>query len=45
MGKNKKKVKHSRKEEKQAKKVLVIIGVSALILVIAMFVAYSFLGN
>ncbi len=45
MGKSKKKVKHSRKEEKQAEKVLIIIGVSALILVFAMFVAYSFLGR
>ena len=42
MGKNKKSVRHSLKEEKQAKKVLVIIGVSALVLVVAMFVAYSF---
>ncbi len=42
MGKNKKKVKHSRDEERQAKKVLIIIGVSALVLVVAMFVAYSF---
>ena len=42
MGKNKKKVKHSREEEKQAKKVLVLIGISALILGVAMFVAYSF---
>ena len=32
MGKSKKKVMHSRKEEEQAKKVLLIIGVSALIL-------------
>lgn len=45
MGKSKKKIIHSQKEEKQAKKVLAIIGVSALILVLAMFVAYSFLGK
>ena len=36
MGKSKKKVMHSRKEEEQAKKVLLIIGVSALILVLVM---------
>lgn len=45
MGKNKKKVMHSRKEEEQAKKVLLIIGIAALILVFAMFVGYSFLGK
>lgn len=45
MGKTKKKVMHSQKEEQQAKKVLVIIGVSALILVLAMFVGYSFMGK
>ena len=45
MGKSKKKVMHSQKEEQQAKKVLLIIGVSALILVLAMFVGYSFLGK
>lgn len=44
MGKNKKKVMHSRKEE-QAKKVLLIIGVSALILVLVMLIGYSFLGK
>ena len=45
MGKNKKKVMHSRKEEEQAKKVLWIIGVSALILVLVMLIGYSFLGK
>ena len=45
MGKNKKKVMHSRKEEEQAKKVLLIIGVSAWILVLVMLIAYSFLGK
>ena len=44
MGKSKKKVMHSRKEEEQAKKVLLIIGVVALRLVVAMLVGYSFLG-
>ena len=43
MGKSKKKVMHSRKEEEQAKKVLLIIGVSALILVLV--IGYSFLGK
>ena len=36
MGKSKKKVMHSRKEEQQARKVLLIIGVAALELVVAM---------
>ncbi|WP_418698225.1 hypothetical protein [Bacteroides sp.] len=45
MGKSKKKVMHSQKEEQQAKKVLLIIGVSAVILVLAMFVGYSFLAK
>ena len=36
---------HSQKEEQQAKKVLLIIGVSAVILVLAMFVGYSFLAK
>ena len=45
MGKTKKKVMHSQSEEQQAKKVLLIIGVSALILVLAMFVGYSFLAK
>ena len=45
MGKSKKKVMHSRKEEEQAKKVLLIIGVSALILVLEMLIGYTFLGK
>lgn len=45
MGKSKKRVMHSQREEKQAQKVLMIIGVSALILVLAMFIGYSFLGK
>lgn len=44
MGKSKKKVMHSQKEEQQAKKVLITIGVVAIVLVIAMFVAYSYWG-
>ncbi|WP_255419894.1 MULTISPECIES: hypothetical protein [Bacteroides] len=42
MGKSKKKVMHSRKEEQQAKKVLLIIGVTALVLVVGMLILYSF---
>lgn len=42
MGKSKKKVMHSQKEEQQAKKVLITIGVVAIVLVIAMFVGYSY---
>lgn len=42
MGKSKKKVMHSQKEEQQAKKVLITIGVIAIVLVIAMFVGYSY---
>ena len=42
MGKSRKKVMHSRKEEQQAKKVLLIIGVTALVLVVGMLILYSF---
>lgn len=45
MGKSKKKMMHTRKEEQQAKKVMLIIGISALILVLVMFIGYSFLGQ
>lgn len=45
MGHSKKKAAYSRKEEAQAKKVMLIIGVSALILMLAMLIGYSFLGN
>ena len=44
MGKNKKKVTHSQKEEQQAKKVLLIIGVSALISVLVILIGHSTLG-
>ena len=44
MGKNKKNMGHTRKEEGQGKKVLIGIGVVAVVLVIAMFVLYSFWG-
>ncbi|MDR0895187.1 MAG: hypothetical protein LBN06_07820 [Prevotellaceae bacterium] len=41
MGKNSKRIKPSAKEEKQGKKVLWIIGVSALILMVVLLVAGS----
>lgn len=45
MGKNVKGTRHTKREEKQAQKVLVIIGVSALILLLIMLIGYSFLGQ
>ncbi len=45
MGKNRKKVKHSRAEEKQAQKVLKVVCISMLALALIMLIAYSFLGN
>lgn len=42
MGKSKKKAAYSQREEKQAKKVLITIGVVAIVLVIAMLVGYSY---
>ncbi|WP_297642010.1 hypothetical protein [Bacteroides sp.] len=42
MGKSKKKAAYSRKEEQQAKKVMITIGIVAIVLVIAMFVGYSY---
>lgn len=45
MGKSKKKVSYTKKEEEQAKRVLLIIGVSALILALVMMIGYSFLGK
>lgn len=44
MGKSKKKAAHSQKEEAQAKKVMVTIGVVAVVLVIGMFILYSVWG-
>ncbi len=42
MGKGKKnRVNHSRKEEKQGEKVLIIIGVALLVLVVLMGILYS----
>lgn len=42
MGKSKKKAAYSQKEEQQAKKVMITIGIVAIVLVIAMFVGYSY---
>ena len=42
MGKSKKKAMHSQKEEQQAKKVMMTMGVIAIVLVIAMFVTISY---
>ncbi|WP_291529774.1 hypothetical protein [Bacteroides sp. UBA939] len=45
MGKGKKKVLRAQREEQQAKRVLLIIGVAALILALVMLIGYSFLGK
>ncbi len=45
MGKNKRRVKYTRKEKEQAKRVLLIIGVSALILALVILIGSSFLGG
>ncbi|ADV42444.1 hypothetical protein Bache_0417 [Bacteroides helcogenes P 36-108] len=44
MNKNKKTM-HSRKEEEQGKRVMITIGIIAVVLVIAMLVGYSVLGK
>lgn len=44
MGKNKKKVAHTKKEEEQAKRVIKIISVGLVILALAMLIGFSFLG-
>ncbi len=44
MGKNKRKVKHSQKEEQQAKRVLKIVCVSMLILALGMLIVFSFMS-
>ena len=44
MGKNKKKVTHTKKEEEQAKRVFKIISVGLVILALAMLIGFSFLG-
>ena len=44
MGKKEKKVMHTRKEEQQGKKVIIGLGVAAVILAILMFVAFTYLA-
>ena len=44
MGKNKKKVTHTKKEEEQANRVIKIISVGLVILALAMLIGFSFLG-
>lgn len=44
MGKNKKKVIHTKKEEEQAKRVIKIISVGLVVLALAMLIGFSFLG-
>lgn len=44
MGKNKKKVTHTKMEEEQAKRVIKIISVGLVILALAMLIGFSFLG-
>ena len=44
MGKNKKKVTHTKTEEEQAKRVIKIISVGLVILALAMLIGFSFLG-
>lgn len=44
MGKKEKKVMHTRKEERQGKKVIIGLGVAAVIIAILMFVAFAYLA-
>lgn len=44
MGKKDKKVMHTRKEEQQGKKVMIGLGIAAVILAILMFVAFTYLA-
>ena len=44
MGKKEKKGMHTRKEEQQGKKVMIGLGVAAVILAILMFVAFTYLA-
>ena len=45
MGKSKRKVAHSKKEEEQAQRVVKIVFVSLIILALIMLIAYSFFGG
>ncbi len=44
MGKKEKKVMHTRKEEQQGKKVIIGLGIAAVIIAILMFVAFAYLA-
>lgn len=44
MGRKEKKVMHTRKEEQQGKKVIIGLGVAAVIIAILMFVAFAYLA-
>lgn len=44
MGKKEKEVMHTRKEEQQGKKVIIGLGVAAVIIAILMFVAFAYLA-
>ncbi len=44
MGKNRKKVTHTQREEQQGRKVMMTIGIVAVALVVLMFVVYSYWG-
>ena len=44
MGKSKRNVAHSKKEEEQAQRVVKIVFVSLIILALIMLIAYSFFG-
>lgn len=44
MGKNKKKVTHTKKEEEQAKRVIRIISIALVVLALVMIIGFSFMG-
>lgn len=44
MGKKEKKTMHTRKEEQQGKKVMIGLGVAAVIIAVLMFVAFTYLA-
>lgn len=44
MGKNKKKVTHTKQEEEQAKRVLKIISIALVVLALVMIIGFSFMG-
>ncbi|WP_298071577.1 hypothetical protein [uncultured Bacteroides sp.] len=44
MGKKEKKMMHTRKEEQQGRKVMIGLGVAAVIIAVLMFVAFTYLA-